>query len=176
MPAANRPTPHRKPDNLHIMDAQSRYAQDALQGANPLEMVVALYDGAVRYLGRAAEAAGEDDVHGRRHAVRRVLDILVYLQSRLHSDVGSRPAAALSEFYASMFTLTIEASRHSSREQFREIAGCMRNVREAWRQIANDPAALLALNGHAGHAEKLPGPAAAAERYVEGESRLKWSA
>ena len=175
MPANAKVTTLRK-SNLHIMDAQGSYAQQSLQGANPLELVVALYDGAIRFLGRAAEAAAEDDVHGRRHAVKRVLDILVYLQSRLHSDVGSRPAAALSEFYASMFTLTIEASRHGSREQFVEIAGCMRNVREAWRQAAHDPAALQALHGRTGHAEKLPGPAAAAERYVEGESRLRWSA
>jgi flagellar protein FliS len=174
MPANRKRTNTLKPDNLRTMDARSSYAQQSLQGANPLELIVALYDGAIRFLGRAAEAAAEDDVHGRRHAVKRVLDIIVYLQSRLRSDVGGRAAEALSEFYASMFTLTIEASRHSSQEQFVEVAASMRNVREAWRNIAQDPEALSALRKRA---SSMPAPATAAERHIEGDhGSLRWTA
>ena len=71
---------------------------------------MALYDAAIRSLHRAVEAVEEDDTIGRRVAVKKVVDILMYLQARLRPDVGGTAAASLSDFYAAMFTLTLEAS------------------------------------------------------------------
>jgi flagellar protein FliS len=40
-----------------------------------------------------------------------------------------------------MFTMTLEASQLNSAEQFREVMACIRNVREAWAVVAQDPEA-----------------------------------
>lgn len=117
------------------------YQQRALAGATGIELVIALYDGALRFLYRAIEAVEEDDVRGRRIAVKRVIDILMYLQARLRMDIGGRPAAALSDFYAAMFTMTLEASHVASKDQFHEVIGCIRHVRDAWVVASKDPAA-----------------------------------
>ncbi len=122
------------------MDAMS-YQQQALVGATGVELVVALYDTAIRNLHRAVEAVREDDVPGRRAAVKKVVDILMYLQARLRPDVGGTAAASLSDFYAAMFTLTLEASHVESVEGFKEVIQCVRNVRDAWAIAAKDPAA-----------------------------------
>jgi flagellar secretion chaperone FliS len=117
------------------------YQEQALAGATGVELVVALYDGAIRFLYRAMQCVEEDDQHGRRIAVKKVVDILMYLQARLRPDVGGNVAASLSDFYAAMFTLTLEASHFESVEQFQEVISCIRNVRDAWVIVARDPKA-----------------------------------
>ena len=120
---------------------QTSYQERALAGATGVELVVALYDGAIRFLYRAMQCVDAEDVHGRRIAVKKVVDILTYLQARLRPDVGGSVAASLSDFYAAMFTLTLEASHFESTEQFREVISCIRNVRDAWIIVARDPEA-----------------------------------
>ena len=117
------------------------YQEQALTGATGVDLIVSLYDGWIRFLYRAVRAVEEHDVHDRRYAVKRSLDILMYLQARLRPDLGGKPAAALSDFYAAMFTMTLEASHAESREQLIEVIACVRNVREAWVIVARDPEA-----------------------------------
>ena len=118
------------------------YQQQAIAGMNPVELIVALYDGMVRFLYRAIQAIEAGDVRERRIAVKRTLDILMHLQSRLRMDVGGASAKALSEFYAAIFALSIEGSRLASPERLKEAIDCIRDVREAWNFVAKDPEVL----------------------------------
>jgi flagellar protein FliS len=120
---------------------ETSYQQQALAGATGVELIVALYDGLIRFLYRAMQCVEENDVHGRRVAVKKVLDILTYLQARLRPDVGATVAASLADFYSTMFTMTLEASHLESREQFQEVISFVRDVREAWVVVARDPEA-----------------------------------
>ncbi|MCU1323705.1 MAG: flagellar protein FliS [Acidobacteriaceae bacterium] len=119
----------------------NEYQEQSLAGATGIELVVALYDAAIRFLYRAMQCVEDEDVHGRRKAVKKVVDIFMYLQARLRPDVGAAPAAALSDFYAAMFTQTLEASHYASVEQFREVIANVLNVRDAWVVAARDPEA-----------------------------------
>ncbi|QNI34935.1 flagellar protein FliS [Alloacidobacterium dinghuense] len=114
------------------------YQQQSVAGKNGVELIVALYDGMVRFLNRAIVATEAGDIQERRVAIKRVLDILTHLQSRLRMDVGG-PAKTLSEFYAAIFALCLEGSRLSSPDRFRKAIECILNVREAWQQVAQDP-------------------------------------
>ena len=113
------------------------YQEHALEGASPVDLVVALYDGMIRFLHAAADAADRGDVAGRRIAVKRTLDIIIHLQARLRMDVGGKPAVVLSEFYASVFGQILQASQLASRPRFEQAIACVRNVREAWKQAAS---------------------------------------
>ena len=84
-------------------------------------------------------AVERGDAEGRRVAVKRVLDIIIHLQARLRMDVGGKPAQALSEFYSSIFAQILQASQSASTEKFEHAVECVRNVRDAWRQVAIDP-------------------------------------
>jgi flagellar protein FliS len=121
------------------------YQQQAIAGMNPVELVVALYDGMVRFLYQAIAAVESRNAEERRTALGRVLQILMHLQSRLRMDVGGNSAKALSEFYASIFALCLEGSRLESPERLKEAIGCIRDVREAWNVAAHDPEVLQTL-------------------------------
>jgi len=120
----------------------ANYREHALEGASAVDLVVALYDGILRFLYAAGEAVDRGDTVGRRAAVKRALDIIIHLQARLRMDIGGRPAQALSEFYASIFAQILQASQSASKQKFEHAIECVRNVRDAWRQVARDPAAL----------------------------------
>ena len=120
---------------------ETAYQQQALLSANGVELVIALYDGTIRFLYRAIQYVEEGDEIGRRVAVKRAVDIIMYLQARLRTDIGGKPAAALADFYTAMFTMTLEASHVASRKQFLEVISCLRNVRDAWLVVARDPEA-----------------------------------
>jgi flagellar protein FliS len=117
----------------------STYQEHALEGASAVDLVVALYDGIIRFLYVAMDAVERDDVEGRRGAVKRALDIIIHLQARLRMDVGGQPAQTLSEFYASVFAQILQASQSASRPKFEHAIECVRNVRDAWREVAKDP-------------------------------------
>jgi flagellar secretion chaperone FliS len=118
---------------------ETAYQQQALRSANGVELIVALYDGAIRFLYRAIRAVEERDEIDRRAAVKRAIDVIMYLQARLRTDIGGSPAVALADFYSAMFTMTLEASHADSREGLEEVIACLRNVRDAWQIVARDP-------------------------------------
>lgn len=154
------------------------YQQKALDGATGIELVIALYDGAVRFLYRAIQCVEEDDVRGRRVAVKKAIDVLMYLQARLRPELGPRPAAALSDFYAAMFTMTLEASHIASKDQFLEVIACIRSVREAWAIAAKDTDVGRILPRELRtHEEKFnPGAAPRLEPYDGEAVGSRWSA
>jgi len=134
------------------------YQEHTLDGASAVELVVALYDGILRFLHAASAAAERGDAVERRIAVKRALDIIIHLQARLRMDVGGHPAQVLSEFYASIFAQVLQASQSASAQKFDHAIQCVRNVRDAWRQVARHPEAGPPLSG------------GAAERAVAGKS------
>jgi flagellar secretion chaperone FliS len=117
------------------------YQQQALAGLYGIELIIALYDGMVRFLYRAVDGIETGDERVRRRAVKRVFDILIHLQARLRMDVGGTPAKALSDFYTAMFALALQGSQEKSKEKLLHAIANIRNVREAWQQLALDPAA-----------------------------------
>jgi flagellar secretion chaperone FliS len=115
------------------------YREHSLDGASAVELVVALYDGIIRFLYAAIDAVDRGDTEERRAAVKRALDIIIHLQARLRMDVGGRPAQALSEFYVSIFAQILQASQGASKAKFEHAIECVRTVRDAWREVARDP-------------------------------------
>jgi flagellar protein FliS len=114
------------------------YRKHALDGASAVDLVVALYDGILRFLYAAIAAVERGDENGRRAAVKRALDVIIHLQARLRMDVGGQPAKSLSEFYAAIFAQILQASQSASKAKFEHAIDCVRNVRDAWRQVATD--------------------------------------
>jgi flagellar secretion chaperone FliS len=117
------------------------YQQRTLAGLNGVELIIALYDGMVRFLYCAIDGIETGDAHARRRAIKRVFDILIHLQARLRMDVGGSPARSLSDFYTAMFALALQGSQQRSKVKLEQAIACIRNVREAWQQVALDPAA-----------------------------------
>lgn len=148
------------------------YKDHMLDGASPVDLVVALYDGIIRFLYDAIDAINAGNVSARRAAVKRALAIVIHLQARLRMDVGGRPAQVLAEFYASIVALILQASVAADTQRFDRAIGCVREMRNAWRQIALQSAQSSA-NTESAASRKLAPPAKTAP---EADAPSRWTA
>jgi flagellar protein FliS len=152
------------------------YRQHTLESASAVDLVVALYDGIIRFLSAAASAVERGDPAARRASAKRAMDIIIHLQARLRMDVGGRPAQALSEFYATIFAQILQASQSASKQKFEHAIECVRNVRDAWREVARDPEVNPAPVQVAGSSRRGDANFAEDEYGVEAAVGSRWNA
>lgn len=117
------------------------YRQTNVQSSSPLELVVLLYDGALRHLTAARTAIQAKDATARRLSFSRALAILTELQSTLNLEQGGDIARSLDALYAYMTTRLIDANVGGETAPLDEVEGLLRSLRDAWSQISVAPAA-----------------------------------
>jgi flagellar protein FliS len=117
------------------MDA---YQIGAIEGASGLELTVAVYEGNIRFMNHDIETVTRGNQKKRREKCKRKMDMVIDLKATLNMEKGGEPAKALTEFYVAMFALMLQGSQANSREKFEQVIACVRNVRGAWRQVANN--------------------------------------
>src|SRR5262245_1111199 len=76
------------------------YRRTEAQSASPLQLVVMLYDGALRFLNEARAAQARGDMRARGAALRRVTAIVAECQSTLDLERGGAVAAELDRLYS----------------------------------------------------------------------------
>jgi flagellar protein FliS len=109
------------------VDAQSR---------SPLELVVMLYDGAIRFLGDACDAHARNDHRARATGVSKALAIVSELQSTLNLEEGSSLALELDRLYDYMFGRLLEVTTKRDMSGVDEVQRLLITVREGWIQVS----------------------------------------
>ena len=154
----------------------TNFQEQSLAGATGIELVLALYNGLIRFLYEALACIEAGDVRGRRLSVKRALDIVMYLQAKLRTDLGGETATTLSDFYSAVFTLALEASHENSAAKMEEVIQCVRSVREAWVVAARNPEAGRVLPRELRTSEERMVPPVLVEQQAGEGSRQGWSA
>lgn len=113
------------------------YYRTQVQSQSPLELVVMLYDGALRFMNRAADAIERRDLVAKRDAISRSMAILAELQNSLNMDAGGDVARQLDSLYTYMNERMLEANMKGSPDPVRESIRLMTVLRSAWAEIAN---------------------------------------
>jgi len=117
------------------------YQQTSVQSSSPLELVVLLYDGALRHLVAAKDATLRNDLIARREAFSKVMAIITELQSTLNIEQGGQVAASLDALYTYMTGKLIESTAKKDVAGLEEVERLLRPLRDAWSTIAAEPAA-----------------------------------
>ncbi len=116
--------------------AAQAYYQTQVQSQSPLELVVMLYDGALRFLHKAADAMSHRDLVAKRDAVSRSLAILSELQNTLNMEAGGEVAQRLDALYTYMTGRLLEANMHNNVEPVQETIRLLTMLRSAWAEIS----------------------------------------
>jgi flagellar protein FliS len=109
------------------VDAQSR---------SPLELVVMLYDGGLRFVGEAREATSRGDRLARANAISRALAIVGELQNTLNMEQGGAIAEELDRLYTYLTSRLVEATTAGGVEPLDEAQTLLGMLRDAWDQAA----------------------------------------
>lgn len=107
---------------------------------SPMELVVMLYDGAIRFVGEARDAIASSDVRARTDSSRRALDIVSELQNTLNVSEGGAIARELDRLYTYMTTRILDITRGDAAAAD-EIYKLLVTLREGWSKAAADAAA-----------------------------------
>lgn len=120
----------------HAADA---YRRTQVQSGTPLELVVMLYDGALRFLAQAQEAMERRDIRSRHAALDKTLAILGHLQSTLDTDRGGVVAEELDRLYRYISERLLDGAAHNDLNALKEATGLLTNLRDAWQAVATAP-------------------------------------
>ena len=121
--------------------AAQQYLQTQVRSSTPLELVVMLYDGALRATASASDAMAKRDIPARRASVSRAMAIISELQSTLDMDRGGAISSELDRLYSWMSAQLVEATVRQDPKPIHEVRRTLEILHDAWRQIATPQAA-----------------------------------
>jgi flagellar protein FliS len=116
--------------------ARAAYQQIEANGANGVQLVVMLYDGAIRFLGDAKACADRGDRRGKATAISKTLAIVGELQSTLKLEEGGDIARSLDALYTYITERILDASIKGNDSALDEAAKVLRTLNSAWMEIA----------------------------------------
>ena len=112
------------------------YRQTEIQSRSPVELVVMLYDGALRFTADAREAMVRKDIKLRQQNISRALAIVSELQSTLDMDSGGDVAAHLDKLYGYVRDRLMDASIKQDVRPLDEARRVLTTLREGWIAIS----------------------------------------
>lgn len=112
-----------------------RYKEVAVNTANPLQLVVMLYDAAILSLQKARTHIKNKDIEGRSRAINHCISIISELQSCLNLKEGGEIASSLDRLYDYMKRRIFKANVEQSVQPLEEIEGLLENLCSAWREL-----------------------------------------
>jgi flagellar protein FliS len=117
------------------------YRETQVRSRTPLELVVMLYDGGLRFMATARDAIERRDISARRDALSRALAIVSELQSTLNLEDGGEVAARLDALYDFTNRSLLDAALKNDVAPLDEARKVFETLREAWATTAQQAAA-----------------------------------
>lgn len=121
--------------SMYTKGAQA-YLQTQVQSRTPVELVVMLYDGAIKFLSQASDAMATGDLVAKRHALSRGLAIVQELQHMLNMEAGGEIAERLDGIYTYVLGRCYEANAQRETAGLDEAIRLLTPLRDAWGEIA----------------------------------------
>ena len=117
------------------VNARQAYAESSVMTASREQLVVMLYDGAIRFLRQSAEAMRVGSREQSRNRMRRAEAIIDELNTTLDMSYGDIPAR-LRSIYLFCKRQLIQANVESDPDKIDVVVKLLAELREAWDQVA----------------------------------------
>ncbi len=127
----------------------NRYIETDIMTASPTNLVVKLYEAALRSAFEARASIEAGLIQERGQAIQKALAIVAELQSSLDFEKGGAIASQLHDLYAFIIGRMLEANISGSTMCIDEAVRVLETLLEAWHEIARNPAATAAAVGAA---------------------------
>ena len=113
-----------------------QYRATKVQTAGSVDLVVMLYQGAVKFVRLAIEAMDRDDSKAAHTSLVRAQDIIVELHGSLNHEDGGQISKQLASVYDYCFRRLVTANVKKDPAAAREVVGILRDLGTAWQEIA----------------------------------------
>lgn len=113
----------------------TQYRKTAISGASPLQLIVMLYDGSLRFMEAAKRAMQQGDLYAQNENIQRTQKIVAELLSCLDMEKGGEVAQNLFALYTWVYNRLIEANVEDSVEMVGDCIQVMSDLRESWAKL-----------------------------------------
>lgn len=118
----------------------SRYYESSVNTASPIQLVVLLYQGAIRQLKQAAEHIECRNLEGKRVAIDKAMAIVQQLHGSLDMEKGGQIATDLDRLYTYVTSRILEGSTTLDVRSIEEAARILITLSSAWEQLSSSDA------------------------------------
>ena len=124
--------------------AAHAYLQTQVTTTSPGDVLILLYDGAIKFLNRAKEGLAANDMAAKGIAISKTLDIINELDSTLNLDKGGELAANLHNLYFFCNSRLVMANLKKDVKMIDEVIKILAGLRSAYAEIVSLPEAQAA--------------------------------
>lgn len=125
---------------MAVAEPNAAYLRTQVETASPGQLIVLLYDGAIRFMHRAIEGFDIGNPSERIETINnnllRAQDIIAELTACLDMEAGGEIAANLFRLYEYMHHRLTHANVKKTAEPIREIVALMEDLKEAWTEVS----------------------------------------
>lgn len=111
-----------------------QYLRQQIEQAGPIEQVLMLYDGAIRFIMKAREAIVQNDIQVRCDANRRAMEILAYLIDMVSPNMADEAGKRLFGIYSGLLKRMLQIDFENSTAVCDELIENIRTLRVATAQ------------------------------------------
>lgn len=114
------------------MDPYQTYRKVQIETANPLELVIKLYDGAIRFMNLAEQSIKENNIEMTNTYLVKSQAIFNELNASLDMEAGGEIAGNLRRLYEFLNRSLIEVNIRKDVELLRRLLKIVTELRSAW--------------------------------------------
>lgn len=108
-----------------------QYRQNQVQTASREQILIMLYDGAIRFVAQARQAENPSD---RREPISRAMAIISELSDTLDREIGGEMAVNLDALYDYMIRSLTQANVKKEVEPLEVVENILRDLRATWAE------------------------------------------
>lgn len=114
------------------MNAYNLYQQNHILSASPEQILLMLYDGAIRFVRQSIEGIEQDNLALIHHGIKKSMAIISEFSNSLDHEVGGEIAENLDALYNFMIRELTFANLHKDIEKLKIVEGLLVDLRETW--------------------------------------------
>lgn len=114
-------------------NAFNAYKQNSVTTASPGELTLMLYNGCLKFLGKAKVAITEKDIEEKNYNIQRAQAIIAELMSTLNMDIEI--SKQMLPLYDYMNRRLVEANIQSDVAIIEEVEGLVTEFRDTWKEV-----------------------------------------
>ncbi|WP_456384401.1 flagellar export chaperone FliS [Desulfolithobacter sp.] len=112
----------------------NQYLNNQIASASPEQLLLMLYDGAIRFAKLAVKAIEDNDIPKRAYYVNKASAIISELDATLDHDRDAALAENLDALYHYMLKLMMNANRDNDPAPLEEVIAMLKDLRKTWSQ------------------------------------------
>lgn len=116
-----------------MTQAAHKYKQMQVMTSNRGDILIMLYEAAIRHVKKASESIANNDLSQKGAAIGKAHDIINELLNTLNFEIGGKIAEDLEQLYSYMIDLLLKANLENSTEKLGIVQKLLENLLEGWR-------------------------------------------